>query len=29
MVERNAERVRGVLFRAIELLGEEMLSPSP
>ena len=29
MVERNAQRVRGVLFRAIELLDERRRSPRP
>ncbi len=29
MVERNAERVRGVLFRAIELLDEDVLASTP
>jgi 5'-methylthioadenosine phosphorylase len=29
MVERNAERVRGVLFRAIELLDENVLASTP
>ena len=29
MVERNAERVRGVLFRAIELLDDSVLASMP